>query len=839
MRKVALIICVLASSATAQWKVVAPKLIGQWGLFGSLTFDHGVVWAGKLSLWKSVDSGTTWLKVACPFPQAGDCISKIDHKFDSVLLITTAYGRTYYSSDDGQTWSLVFETSNLVQTWSCAIGGTPKSFVIAANEPGCLYATTNGGKTWSTSNALRLCHDVRSIDSSTYIALGAQSVSISSDAGQVWRVLHPDRGWGIDAFSLTVDCHGQSIFVAEENVYGGFGHSHLLATFDSGKHWNSFLNGAFTGGGIIACNRRIYLQSGNGLLRSDLSETRFTSLGGPPPVNDSRQLVVISDSIVLEADVDGNVWRSVNAGGVPLEPSTSSTIVFPFKGFIDTLLPCQTSSISIFLGSPACFELSRVIESRVFGDNPSSLLIAREPAWTRDSAIIKYVGALPGSYHDTLALRFEDGSSLKIPLSLVVRAPRLTFKDGRNRIEAVSRLCEQDTLGVQFTVDSCIAVARAGIEGADARYFRLNDYSVIGGFGRFSISFTPDSIRHYSSRVSIVLSNGDTSFFEIGYRVTGIIASPSLSKIEVIGEECESPLHLRLITNGVYCSPQVVKSVSLFDARHGRILVGKLDTLYGSDSIDLYYFVSEVGHDTVTMTVMTISDDTVRIVFLFRIPTQITTSLKVVSDSVIAEIGGDVNIIVYIRQGALLRSFRTTVVHPLEFGFVSVMCSRVTMDVLDSVNQTNIIVTPLAVSSDSDLELVLQYRSTLLGHAHLQVTLDSIETEMGTCQNSLPASSQLEFAGPVNCGAEWIRSFMSFGDIPVLSVRPNPVWGKMTIQSDGKPLGTLLIFDLSGKLVNKRTCDAAQLTMDTSFLPPGTYAIASSTHRGTTFSVLR
>lgn len=92
------------TSASAQWRNVAPNLVAGTAFGGAMQYRAGIIWAGGNNLWRSTDLGASW-KASGSFTNA--MINDIAFFDAQNGLIGTNSDGVYHTSDSGKTWQHV------------------------------------------------------------------------------------------------------------------------------------------------------------------------------------------------------------------------------------------------------------------------------------------------------------------------------------------------------------------------------------------------------------------------------------------------------------------------------------------------------------------------------------------------------------------------------------------------------------------------------------------------------------------------------------------------------------------------------------------------------------
>lgn len=332
----------LTDSVYSQWVNVANGLLGNFPSsccgFGHITYKDGKLWAGRSSLFVSVDTGKSWT-----FVNGFDAtISEINF-FDGFTGIVATVGGVYRTVDGGLTWKLILNERDCYSAQFCGSSNN----IVAMSDPNGFYYSTNGGSSWTQRNLDRNEHFVLGLSDGS--ALGFTGSGLGSpwerygstykttDRGVTWN---PINRVDYDCFSGAIDTFEQSIYVVNE---GGHLDNDSIGTIykshDQGKTWSNSIETAikYYTSAISLYRCTVFLQTtGHGIERSlDRGDT-WTNIGGPNNMIDTRTVCAIDDNLIFACDGNGSIWRTTNSGGKPVTPSpkTQYTLRVP-KGVVE------------------------------------------------------------------------------------------------------------------------------------------------------------------------------------------------------------------------------------------------------------------------------------------------------------------------------------------------------------------------------------------------------------------------------------------------------------------------------------------------------------------------
>ncbi|MDP4237769.1 MAG: hypothetical protein Q8919_15105, partial [Bacteroidota bacterium] len=328
MKRVILIIplvALLVTDSFSQWSVVGNKLFGPhttpYG--GVITFNDGIVWAGLNHLVNSLDSGTTWNSIADPLQ--GSQLSEICFLNKDTGAIACIDKGIFLTNDGGKTWRHILTVSECFGL-SFARNGNEMFVAERAGLVGTVHYTSDGGLTWtdqqvegSGGGAYDAAYNPKTGKAyvlSRYISpTRASHINISSDFGKTWQ--RQVGNVDLDCYSFALDsCDPNKIYLGNEEFDESANNlSEIFVSADEGRSWSSKAQGpdGFFSAAFSSASNAIYTASalGQGIFRSLDRGTTWKSIGGPSPREDTRLLCAINNNIVLAADQQGNVWRTL------------------------------------------------------------------------------------------------------------------------------------------------------------------------------------------------------------------------------------------------------------------------------------------------------------------------------------------------------------------------------------------------------------------------------------------------------------------------------------------------------------------------------------------------
>jgi hypothetical protein len=176
----------------------------------------------------------------------------------------------------------------------------------------------------------------------------------------------------------------------------------------------------------------------NGVFRSTDKGLSWKPIGGPCNQPDTRLIVAINNNIVIAADSEGNIWRTLNSGDDSVFALPSKVVVASPTSilFADTILPCDisTTGVGVFTtcGSYVSISLMHI-------SGPDSLYFLPQNVSDPDSAIILFSPNGARSYSGRLELTLSNDSVILVPLTGTGKAaPTITLSSAN---------LENDTIG--------------------------------------------------------------------------------------------------------------------------------------------------------------------------------------------------------------------------------------------------------------------------------------------------------------------------------------------------------------------------------------------------------
>ncbi len=421
-----------APALRAQWTEVATNLVDpEQQHVGSIRFHGGCAWAGTYSLFSSNDSGLTWKQSVAFQDISGVTDIAI---FDSLhILVSTLSDGLFITVNAGQSWTNVQPGGGFNQDNFYQVAYNGSSLVMHALDfnQGILYTSLDGGTTWNGTSVTNsnstgsLCFAIGA-DKTIYVFSISDFghgnlqgwIDGSTDLGRTWNALNGDRAvlpsHG-DCFTISADsCDNQRLYLVNENVgaQSGGRNSRIDMTDNAGTSWQnvSTVAGDFYSGSLSSTPNVLYVGtvqgSQAGVIRSTDSGTTWNNISGPTEFYDTRSIAAVNDNIVLVLDDGGNVWRTLNSGGFPVQIPTEFS-VSPTTLFTADTISCDSITHSVAFKRGHCSNVS-VSHAAIIGADSGSF---RTGTVYDDSIAVTLYGTRFGNLNAALLLQLDNGST--------------------------------------------------------------------------------------------------------------------------------------------------------------------------------------------------------------------------------------------------------------------------------------------------------------------------------------------------------------------------------------------------------------------------------------------
>ncbi len=420
----------------AQWTSVAPNLLGIQEIeTGSIVHQSGRTWAGSLkSVYMSPDSGITWINRS-PQILGKDYLDAITFFDNKTGIVCTHNGIVYRTDDAGINWREILTTQS---AYSAAFLGTADNIIVANKAAGTIHVSRDGGMTWLPPQF----PGGSVVDVHPLLGGGAMVLAGSSPKGPLHIFRTNDYGatWAqaagsvdFDSYSFDVNpCEPNIIYVInEEGTTKSNDIAEIFTSVDAGNSWQvpqSFpiirnASKFYYSGSIALTTKAVFVQTiNNGIERSTDQGTSWKPLGGPSVTFDTRLLCAINSNIIIAADNNGTIWRTITSGGDSLQGTTvfeslslNPTILFT----TDTLVSCDSPVVStVHMRGIFCKHL-KIVGEKIQGINFSDYGISKsigDSLTGDDSVLISFRPHGSGARNGEYIITLEDSTQLAVPL---------------------------------------------------------------------------------------------------------------------------------------------------------------------------------------------------------------------------------------------------------------------------------------------------------------------------------------------------------------------------------------------------------------------------------------
>jgi photosystem II stability/assembly factor-like uncharacterized protein len=328
----ALLILLAERDACAQWKNVAPGLLGATDLMvhpmgSAMEFKDGIIWAANVSdLWKSMDTGKTWTKANFP---TGPGISEICF-YDSLNGVVATDLSIFITTDGGNTWRrCLYNNIQHVRYF-----GASSNILALEHRQASLYLTTNGGISWrgiafgqyGLALTVSLDQSITVFSGNNYLKSVNAWTNTSYDNGLTWT----PNGQSIDGDCYTLlsdSCDVDRMYLVNEDYAStNDNFSQVFVSTDHGVSWSPTFShpSRYLSGAMGMYRNVIYtgtVNNTNGVERSTDYGMTWKNISGPSMHGDSHAIAIINENIVFVVDSLGSIWGTFNSGGDSVIPS--------------------------------------------------------------------------------------------------------------------------------------------------------------------------------------------------------------------------------------------------------------------------------------------------------------------------------------------------------------------------------------------------------------------------------------------------------------------------------------------------------------------------------------
>ncbi len=330
--------------ACAQWNQIAQFNAGNVAsviyFLDAKTGFVGLENNGENEIWRSTDSGVTWVATTIP-PNSIGYVTDIwfSASNDGWATIGGAgVGQLWHTTDTGNIW---VQCSSFTFSFPSSVRRTSKSLCVSGSGFGVVFSVDNGA-TFTQG----FTEPMRGLDlvDSLHIActpLSSSTYYYSSDGGISWLPSNPLVG---DAWGIRGVKGSSTYFVAPENQLNLTLTSNVYRSDDYGATWAEVCELPFkTTGDIKGSGCGMFIQNSNwipgslrGVYRSTDDGLTWTNIGGPTNTFDTRFEVINTGTAIYAFDEFGGLWKDVTpinsvqftvaANPDPIKPGDTLTV---------------------------------------------------------------------------------------------------------------------------------------------------------------------------------------------------------------------------------------------------------------------------------------------------------------------------------------------------------------------------------------------------------------------------------------------------------------------------------------------------------------------------------
>ncbi|MDP4200559.1 MAG: T9SS type A sorting domain-containing protein [Bacteroidota bacterium] len=836
----------LGSTSQAQWqRVTGPAFLSMNAREGcAINFSDGIVWAGGNSLWRSSDLGLTWSKIYFPgTPTTIAAIAFFDRLHGVVIAGSTPYS-AYVTSDGCASWQLL---PSIVKRW-VAYGMTADTIYYSSG--GAIEINING--TIARQQPVADAIDPIVARNGTVYYMNNSSIVVSDGAGSTWQA----RGTlQLDCNQLSLDsCDASTVYAVNEKIQQ-FGLidtvTSIFVSRDNGWTWTSQNPHGidYYCGNIATSKAAVYTQTQDGIIRSTDHGITWTTIGGPTGPPDNQSLSVVADSILLVIDSFGNMWRTSNDGEFPVTRIVSVPVLLNTDTLFadDTVSLCRDTVMRSIAVARTCGAVSLLSVQRGGGDSSAYQIAAvhtsGEPAI--DSIYIRYIPSVAGKDSGSLLLHYSGDTTLSVPLSgfcIPRGAPRLfassdtifkrdsVFPCGGPAIEGlrIDRICDSRQIqsihvtganSTNYVVDTSFFVESLG---SDSIIIRFSSDDSILAHGMLQVVYDD------GSTVSIPLAG-------IGRKALQprLLPLPDTMFARDTLSPCDAPVFQHFFIDRA-CALRQIRSLAISGPNSANYTIDTLvyDTIKDLDSIALHFLTNQAGASIGSLLVT--YDDGSSVTIPLRgegLPAPIV-SLSTLDVTMGDTIGGAVRVPIIIQHNHALKTidfrirFDTSIME-----FDSVVWSDgtwVSGSYATGLNSAHIHVAARNGDNPDTVYALFRWYPNVQGQD--TVYFDSVQVTPAACLILSESAIASHISGPVFCVSSMLTTYLHYGQMPLLSIRPNPASDRMEIETKGvlDADASISVWDALGRRIDFQ---ANEKLIDVSSLAQGVYFVELHTGR--------
>jgi photosystem II stability/assembly factor-like uncharacterized protein len=396
--------------AAAQWSLMSSGLIGQgpYGNQGAMGAGGGIAWAGLYKLYRSSDQGKTWKQSSLPMPST-EMVNYISF-FDATSGLVSTSNGLYVTHDSGTTWTQFFSGEYI---FSAVFSGAANTFVAGSLTTHQICFTTDNGQNWKRQTVSNVAKDLYSNKPGSVIAFIEDAVSsfvtVTTDYGTTWTKRSGTMECDAHGFGVS-GCDANVIFGINEeggNYHQDDSYANIYRSSDGGNSFsniNQFPLASLAGCILITPGIAYVPTRTSGFLESTDNGLSWTTAQGPTFAIDCRDIIVVDDTVLLAADQQGSIWRTIDTRGLKSSSQDQQLILSAVSA---TLMAsgCKPADINFTLSFSGC-QAALLDSEWVIGSTSFAIVKPLVPhAIGVDSITIRYQSGT--NAHDTAQLHIQ------------------------------------------------------------------------------------------------------------------------------------------------------------------------------------------------------------------------------------------------------------------------------------------------------------------------------------------------------------------------------------------------------------------------------------------------